>query len=232
MAGSKHSSKLFLFALVALIGGAAGYGFYSQSTNASAQKEAPTSGEVSAEYRSIIAPKPTDIILGDSNALVTVVEYNSLSCTHCAHFHADVLPALQKQFITTGKVKLVLRHFPLNEPALKAAEIVECAGLNGLDRANFMKVFFNLQQQWAFGESFTQDLKQIALVGGIDSAAFDSCMGDKTLETRILQGRKDAGDVLGVNSTPSFFINGARYTGAPSVEGLSQAISAALPGAK
>jgi protein-disulfide isomerase len=228
MATSKHSSKLFLFALVALIGGAAGYGFYSQNAKISSDSAAaaPASTEASSEQQALLTPKPSDIILGDSNALVTIVEYSSLSCPHCAHFHEKVLPQLEKEFITTGKAKLVIRHFPLNEPALRAAEIVECAGKNGLERSNFVKVFFNLQAQWAFGETFLNDLKQIALVGGIDSAAFDSCAADKAIETRILAMRQDGEKVLGVNSTPSFFVNGVKLEGAPTIEALRTAISA------
>jgi len=104
---------------------------------------------------------------------------------------------------------------------------VECAGQNGLDRANFMKVFFNLQQQWAFGDSFVKDLTQISLVGGLDSAAIESCLADKTIETRILNMRQEADKTLGVNSTPSFFVNGEKLSGAPSIEGLREAIQAA-----
>ena len=228
MATSKNSSKLFLFVVVALIGGAAGYTLYAQNTNVATNAgDAPVSTEANAEQRALLAAKPSDIIIGDSNALVTIVEYSSLSCPHCAHFHEKVLPSLQKEFITTGKAKLVVRHFPLNEPAIKAAEIVECAGHNGLERVNFLKVFFNLQAQWAFGETFVQDLKQIALVGGIDSAAFDSCASDKAIETRLLAMRQDANKTLGIESTPSFFIDGEKLAGAPTIEGFRAAIAAA-----
>ncbi|MDX2095875.1 MAG: DsbA family protein [Alphaproteobacteria bacterium] len=231
MATSKNSGKLFLFAMVALIGGAMGYGYFAQSSKLSAESgTAAANPQLSTEQRALLTPKPSDIILGDSNALVTIVEYSSLSCPHCAHFHEKVLPGLEKEFIDTGKVKLVMRHFPLNEPALAAAKIVECAGRNGLERNNFMKVFFNLQAQWAFGESFLKDLKQIALVGGIDSAAFDSCATDKTIETRILTMRQAAAEKLGVNSTPSFFVHGTKFVGEPSLAGLRAAIAAAGPG--
>jgi len=161
--------------------------------------------------------------------MVTIVEYASLSCTHCAHFHETVFPELQKEFITPGKVKLVLREFPLNEPAIKAAELVECAGQNGLERANFVKVLFNMQAKWAFDDKFLASLKQIAGVGGIDSAAFDSCMADKALETKILAGRQDAEKNLGVNATPTFFINGVRYDGERTIEGFRTAIATPVP---
>ena len=188
------------------------------ATAAAPAKTAPTIDHA------LLAPTPSDIVLGDPNALITVVEYSSLSCTHCAHFHETVLPDFQKTFIDTGKVKLVLRHFPLNEPAIKAAELVECAGQNGLERANFMKVLFDIQSKWAFDAKFLVNLKQIALVGGIDSAGFDSCMADKSLETRILAMRQQAQEKLAVNSTPTFFINGSLYEGDRDMAGFHTAI--------
>lgn len=234
MAAGNKNGKIFLFALVALIGGFAGYGFFTQSTSSVSSADAATvapNGTETVAQQSVLAPKPSDLILGDSNAIVTIVEYSSLSCSHCASFHEKVLPQLQKEFIDTGKVKLVVRHFPLNEPAMRATQVVECAGQNGLDRANFLKVLFNLQAQWAFGESFIDDIKKIALVGGLDSAAFDSCLADKTVENRILAMRSDAEKTLGVNSTPSFFVNGTKLA-APSIEGFRDAIKAAQPASK
>lgn len=224
MANTSHGGKIIIFVLVALVLGAAGYGYFSQTAQL---KDKPKEKAPVAIDATLLAPQPNDIILGDNNALVTLVEYSSLTCPHCAHFNADVLPTIDKEFIATGKVKLVLRHFPLNEPALKAAQVVECAGNNGLKREGFIKVFFDMQAQWAFGESFLKDLKQIARVGGIDSAAFDSCINDKELEARILNTRQVAETKLGVNSTPSFFLNGEKFTGEPSVDGFRKALTAA-----
>ena len=229
MATSKNGGKLILFVLVALIGGATGFGYF---THATPPKETPKDASSTPAQHEILAPKPSDIILGDNNALVTMVEYSSLSCPHCAHFHETVLPTIEKEFITPGKLKLVVRHFPLNDPAVKGAQIVECAGQNGLKRESFVKVLFDMQAQWAFSDAFVKDLKQIALVGGIDSAAFDSCLSDKTIETRVLTMRQEAETKLGVNSTPTFYINGEKFTGEPSVDGMRGAISAALAGGK
>ncbi len=230
MATSKNAGKLVIFALVALIGGAAGFGYFTQ--NAKMEDAPKPATAATAEQKQILAPKPSDIILGDNNALVTIVEYSSLSCPHCAHFHQEILPALDKEFITTGKVKMVLRHFPLNDPAIKASEVVECAGQNNLKRENFMKVLFEMQQQWAYNDTYVKDLKQIASVGGLDSATFDSCLADKGLETRILTMRQEAETKLQVSSTPTFYIDGEKYTGEPSVDGFRDAIKAALAGKK
>ena len=232
MATTKNSGKLAIFALVALIGGAAGYGYFSQTAQLSnKEKPAEAPATLGKDAAAILTPKPTDIILGDNNALTTVVEYSSLSCPHCGHFHEAIWPTLEKDFVTTGKVKWVVRHFPLNDPAMKASELVECAG--GDKRANFIKVLFQMQPQWAFDEAgYLKDLKQIASVGGVDSAQFDSCVADKSLETKILTMRQEAEDKLGVKGTPSFFINGTLFTGEPTVDGLSAALKAAAEPAK
>ncbi len=240
MSTSKSSGKLVIIALVALVGGLAGFGYFNQaaklddtaqhaSSSEPATSEPATSSTIDT---TILEIKKDDIVLGDSKAPVTMVEYSSLSCPHCANFHAKTLPDVEKNFIETGKVKLVVRAFPLNEPAAKGAMIVECAGQNGLKRENFLKVLFDMQAQWAFSEGFLKDLKQIALVGGLDSAAFDSCVNDKDLETRILTSRQEAETKLAISSTPTFFINGKKFEGEPSIDGFKQALDAAITAAK
>lgn len=91
-----------------------------------------------------------DKVLGDRDAPVTMIEYSSLTCPHCAHFHTDVLPRIKKEYIDTGKVKLVLRDFPLNQPALIAAQIAHCVPE---DRYfGFVSVLFETQAAWAISE--------------------------------------------------------------------------------
>ena len=229
MATSKNSGKLAIVALVALIGGLAGFGYFTQTAQLSDKDKAAQEAPLTKESVAILSPKPTDVILGDNNAVLTVVEYSSLSCPHCAHFHETVWPTIEKEFVTTGKVKWVMRYFPLNDPAMKASELVECAGQNGQKRENFIKVLFDMQDKWAFDEKdYLKDLKQLASVGGVDSAQFDSCMADKSLETKILTMRQDAEDKLKVTGTPTFFIDGKKFTGDPTVEGFRDALK---PGA-
>ena len=239
MAKKLSGAKIAAIILILLVGAVAGFGYVQQSSvlTKDAPKEAPNTELAATESKKITDPtllavKPNDIIFGDANALVTIVEYASLSCTHCAHFHEAVLPTLQKEFIATGKVRLVFRHFPLNEPALKATELVECAGQNGLDRSNFLKALFSSQSQWAFDENFVSSLKKIAQVGGIDSATFDSCLADKALDTKIVADRQQVQEKLGVDSTPSFFINGVAFEGDRSPEAFRKAINAATAAKK
>ena len=233
MATSKNSGKLAIVALVALVGGLAGFGYFTQTAQLKDKDKQSADLPLTAESVAILSPKPTDIILGDNNAGFTVVEYSSLSCPHCGHFHQAVWPTIEKEFVTTGKVKWVVRHFPLNDPAMKAAELVECAGQNGLKRETFIKVLFDMQDKWAFDEQgYLKDLKQLASVGGVDAAQFDSCMADKGLETRILTMRQEAEDKLKVTGTPTFFIDGKKYKGEPTVDGLRDALKPAAAPAK
>lgn len=179
-----------------------------------------------SESASLLSPSADDIILGDPGAKATLVEYSSLSCSHCAHFHNNVLPDLQKKYIDTGKLRLVIRPFPLNAPALKGALLVACAPQDL--KAQFIKVLFETQAQWAFTESFLTPLKQIAGVGGISAETFDGCMQDKAKEDQILESQQKASDLLKVAATPTFFLNGAPYTDTPDVNEMSAAIDTVL----
>lgn len=223
MAKSSTGFKLIAILVVATIGAAMGFGYFKQSAVLE-DSQAKTTAKISG---TTLNPRPADIIVGDVNALVTIVEYMSLSCNHCADFNQKVLPELEKEYITPGQVKLVVRHFPLNEPALKAAMLTECAGQNGLERKSFVKVLFDMQEKWAFTQDYLKNLKQIALVGGIDSASFESCMTDKDLEAEILTSRKEGEEQLKITGTPAFFINGAPYEGERTAAGFRTAIEAA-----
>jgi protein-disulfide isomerase len=168
----------------------------------------------------------SDKVLGNPDAPVTIVEYASLSCTHCAHFHNDILPKVKEAFIDTGKAKLVMRNFPLNEPALRGAMLANCVAPE--QYYTFLKVLFQMQDKWAFSESFKDNLSQIAGVGGVSPEQFGKCMSDMSLEKQALTTRKDAEEGLKIASTPTFFINGTRLEGAQPFDEFSKAVNAAL----
>lgn len=177
-----------------------------------AAEQAPVTTEpaapVGGSASDILAVRADEAIIGSANAPVTIVEYSSLTCPHCAHFNTDVLPKIKASLLDTGKAKLVQRDFPLNEPALKGAMLIKCAGK---ERATaFVEVLFATQRNWAFEDDFLENLKQIASVGGMSEERFDVCMADKAIEEAVLQERKLAADVLKVESTPTFFVNGKR----------------------
>lgn len=231
--------------VAAIIGGL--YFFSSQKSNAEegAPSAAPTetatdhghdhdhAEPASAESGKAINHPLTQLqesepFLGKAEAPVTIVEYSSMSCPHCAAFHKELLPALTKKYIDTGVVKFTNRHFPLNEPALRAGMLTKCVGNDQYFK--FTGVLFDLQDKWAFAPTFLEDLQKIATVGGVSPEKFNECMEDKTLETTLITSRQEASDVLNVNATPTFFINGIELKGHLSPEAFDAAIAVAQQG--
>lgn len=170
--------------------------------------------------------KASDRILGNPNAPVTIFEYASLSCTHCATFHTGVLPKIQSEYIDKGKVKLVMRNFPLNEPALKGAMLANCVAPE--QYYTFVKVLFQMQDKWAFSDAFKDNLMQIAGVGGVSPEQFGKCMTNTQIEKEALMIRKEGEEGLKIQATPTLFINGARVEGAQSFDAVAKVINAEL----
>jgi protein-disulfide isomerase len=164
---------------------------------------------------------------GDPAAPVTVIEYSSLTCPHCATFHRDTLPALKQRYIDTGKVRMVLRDFPLDEVALKAAVIAHCAGPDKYPR--FVDVFFLQQASWARAQDPLAALKQLAKLGGLGEAEIDACLADEAMEKAVLQFRLDAQQRYDIRSTPTFVIGDKTLAGARSIEEFAEVIDPMLP---
>jgi protein-disulfide isomerase len=169
----------------------------------------------------------SDRILGNPDAPITIIEYASMSCPHCAHFANDVLPELKKKWIDTGKAKLVFRDFPLDKLALAAAMVQRCAPPDRFFA--FVDTFFADQQQWVLASDYKAAIARLAKLGGMSTKEFDACMQNKTVETFILQERLDASKVLGVDATPTFFVNGTKFAGEPSVTEFNKVLSGLLP---
>ena len=176
-----------------------------------------------ADAQTVLALSKDDRILGNPDAPITILEYASLTCPHCAHFTNDVLPELKKKWIDTGKAKLVLRDYPLDEPALRAAMIARCAPPDRYYA--FVDTFFGSQEKWVTARDYRDALARLVKLGGMSREEFDQCLKNTTLENKIVEGRLIASKELDVNSTPTFFINGAKFTGAPTVEEFDKALS-------
>jgi protein-disulfide isomerase len=164
-----------------------------------------------------------DRILGKPNAPITIIEYASMTCPHCAHFENDVLPQLKKEWIDTGKAKLILRDFPLDKLALRAAMIARCAPPGQFYA--FVDTFFATQEQWVMASDYKAALLRLAKLGGMSPQQFDKCLADKALEDKIIESRLVADKVLGVDATPTFFVNGKKFPGAPTVEEFDKLLS-------
>jgi protein-disulfide isomerase len=172
-----------------------------------------------------LAVQPSDRVLGKPDAPITIIEYASLTCPHCAHFDVEVLPKLKEKWIDSGKVKLVLRDFPLDEPALRAAMVARCAPPDRF--YPLVDTFFGQQEQWVTARDYRAALEKLAKLGGISNKEFAACISDKKLEDQVAQSRLTAAQQLGVEATPTFFINGKKFDGAPTVEAFDQALSGA-----
>jgi len=156
-----------------------------------------------------------DIVLGDPNAKVTIVEYASMTCGHCMHFHTTVFPDLKKKYIDTGKVRFVFREFPLDARAFAASMLARCAGSTDKTMA-LIGALFETQKDWAFvKENPTPKLFEIAKQAGFTQESFDKCLTDQKLLDQLTAIHTRASEVFGVNATPTFFINGKRLQTAP-----------------
>lgn len=169
----------------------------------------------------VAEPALPDMALGKADAPVTIVEYSSLSCPHCAHFHKDVFPALKSDYIDTGKVRYIQREFPLNNPALAGSVLARC-----IDPARFFAfntLLFEKQEDWAFKDDAFKPLRLYAKQAGLTDADFEKCLDNEDLQKKILAVR-ERGEKEGVKGTPTFFINGKIYNGAPTLQALAEAI--------
>jgi protein-disulfide isomerase len=164
-----------------------------------------------------------DRILGKSDAPITIVEYGSLTCPHCAAFDAEVLPKLKEKWLDSGKAKIVFRPFPRDEVDLHAASVALCVAPDRFYA--FIDAMFAGQEQWMAASDHKAALARIALLGGVNKTKFDSCWDDKAIQDKLLASRLVASQQLGVDSTPTFFINGKKFDGAPTADGFEAALT-------
>ena len=169
---------------------------------------------------------------GNKDAAVTIVEYSSLSCPHCANFHKTTLPDLKKKYIDTGKVRYVIRDFPLNNPALAGSMVARCA--DDSKYFPFLEVLYAKQEQWAFAGQgrVEQELFSLAKQVGFTEASFKKCFQDDKLFKGIMAVRERGANQFGVNSTPTFFINGELLRGAQDFASFEKVIDPILEKAK
>ena len=170
----------------------------------------------------LLAIQPGDHVLGDPKAPVTLIEYASFTCPHCAHFHTQILPEIKKKWIDTGKVKLIYRDFPLDQVAAKAAQIAECAAK---DRYfGVIDLIFRGQQTWATASDPIAELAKPLRIAGMGENEIKACLANEAKANEVVADFR-GGEVLGVTSTPTLFVDGQLYRGARSVEELDAAFT-------
>lgn len=185
----------------------------------------------------LMKPGPLgDCVLGKEDAPVTIVEYASLTCGHCASFHNTILPALKEKYIDTGKVKLVFREFPLNQLDTAVYMLSRCAlgadGKSSGDQARYFAlvgVFFKDQRAWAFTNDPLSAVTNITRQAGFTQAAFEACLNNQPILDALNAVRDRAANMFGVESTPTFFVNGKRVLGAQPLEEFEKIITPLLP---
>lgn len=176
-----------------------------------------------ADVTELMVKGPLDeMTLGDADAPVTVIEYASMTCGHCARFHIDVFPQLKEQYIETGKVHFILREFPLDPLAAGGFMLARCAG-NDL-YFPMVDVLFEKQADWTKTNDPVTALFNIAKQAGFTKESFDSCLSNQQLLDGINEVKNRGSEKFDVDSTPTFFINGQKASGVQSIEELGKLI--------
>ncbi|MEO1637967.1 MAG: DsbA family protein [Pseudomonadota bacterium] len=160
------------------------------------------------------APEVTEMVLGDPNAPVEVVEYASFTCPHCASFHANQFKALKENYIDTGRIRFVYREVYFDRPGLWASMIARCAGTDEFFFA-FTDLLYTQQQMWlATGDpaGIIADLRRLAKTAGMEDATLDACLSDAPKAEALFNWYQENAERDGIRSTPSFLIDGENYS--------------------
>jgi protein-disulfide isomerase len=150
------------------------------------------------------------IVIGNKNAKISIIAYESLTCSHCANFHIDVLPDLKKEYIDTGLAKIEFRHFPLDVAAFNASKIAQCKN-DG--ESNILNSLYLNQSKWVKGktiEEVNESLKRFLVSEGI-KVDFDKCTTNKSIEDFVLNDRIEGVKKFNVNATPTIIINDKKF---------------------
>jgi protein-disulfide isomerase len=169
-----------------------------------------------------------DVWLGSPDAKCTIIEYASMTCSHCAAFHHDTWPKLKSTYIDTGKVRFTLREFPLDPLATAGFMLARCAG-NDKYYA-MIDLLFDKQSDWAFVQKPVEALAVLTKQAGFTQKSFEECLKNQQIRAGVEAVRARAETIIGVNATPTFFINGMKYDGEMSFEAMDKIIAPIVSG--
>jgi protein-disulfide isomerase len=212
-----------LLAAIVIVVAAIGAWFYGQRQGGT---PAPDGTVVTLDEKAdLMQASPLgENMLGKEDAPVTIIEYASTTCPHCANFHKTTFPELKKRYIDTGQVRFIYREFPLNEPDFIAYMLSRCMPKDKF--FPFLETLFEQQEKWAV-QGWQAPLKNIASQAGFNEETFNACLQNKQVQEGVAWQSKQ-GSKLGVNSTPTFFINGQKYSGGMSIEEMEKVIAPLL----
>jgi protein-disulfide isomerase len=176
----------------------------------------------------LMQPNPLgEMAMGDEKAPVTIIEYASMTCPHCAHFSATTFPELKKRYIDTGKVRFIFREFPLDQLAAAGFILARCAGPDKY--FPLIETLFAQQKDWVVQRPL-EPLMAIAKQAGLSQQAFETCLDNKQMLEGMEKVRNQAAEKFGVKSTPTFFINGKLSSGDLSIDEMEKQLAPYLKG--
>ncbi len=192
-----------------------------------AHAQALPDADGTVDMNKLLADNPLqDVFEGDADAPITIVEYASMTCPHCASFHINTLPSIKEKYIETGKVRLIMREFPFDPRSAAAFMLARCAPNDAY--FPMVDVLFKQMNTWARAENARAPLENIAKLAGFTQESFEACLTDQQLLNDVNKVRERGQSEFGVNATPTFFIDGKRYAGALTVEQMSAIIDSLL----
>lgn len=206
--GMSTTTTLMLAAVVAVLVAGAIYAYRGGFSGGELAAQGDPKSDPSVAELMKPGPLP-EMVMGSADAPNTIIEYASMTCPHCALFQKEVLPQIKSKYIDTGKAKYILREFPLDGLALAAFMVARCSG----DDRYYPMVdaLFETQPTWAVtGNEGKDKLLMIARQSGMSKEQFDQCLADKAMFDKIVEVRRRGNEEFGVDSTPSFFVNGKR----------------------
>lgn len=181
----------------------------------------------SVDQAELLKPGPLpDKIIGEANAPVTIVEYASLTCHHCMNFHTGTWPAFRAKYVDTGKIRFIMREFPLDQLAMAGFMLARCSG--DAKWYGVVDMLYVTQEKWAHSQKPVEALAQTMRQTGMNKAEFEACLSDDKLFTGIKEIREHAAKAFGVSSTPTFFINGRKESGALTLEQMDKIVAPLL----
>ena len=181
-----------------------------------------------ANEKSALEISEDEFVIGDKDAPITIIEYASMSCSHCASFHNNTLPDIKKEYIDTGKVRMVFRDYPFNYPALLGSMMMRC--IESDVRYDYMNALYQLQNTWVNKDPkiSKKELYKIMQSGGMTKDEFNECYSNLDNENLILEGVMAAQKDFNIKSTPSFIVNGNLVEGNKNIKEFRQIIDKIL----
>ncbi len=221
----------FLFTGVsaaAMLGAGGAMARYFSHPKTTAMPDFPAPTLVAADAAELMQAGPLgESTLGDPNAPVTIVEYASMTCSHCAAFHKETFPALKENYIDTGKVYFIFREFPLDPVATAAFMLARCVPES--QYFTFVSALFKNQNLWAFTDDRVGGLTKMGKQAGLTQEKFDACLTNQELLDGVNWVKDRGAKTFEVNSTPTFFINGEIIRGALPLDQFEEKINEQLP---